>query len=83
MEDKIINLLLNNGYTEIAGSSNIIDYRTFIKKGADSVCFNKKEVILVNSIVGDWLHLPYNYYALLGALMHHRELFVSDYGLFI
>lgn len=72
---KIIRFLKSNGYEEETEKGS--DYRSFHKKNASSIDINKNEIVLIGDR-GDWLHIPVNYYALLGALIHHRQL-ACDY----
>jgi len=67
----IIDFLIANGYQEDTEPNS--GYRTFYKDGVSIIDINEKEIVLVGS-AGDWLHLPMNYYALLGALISNREL---------
>ena len=75
MTHKIIEFLKSNGYKE--ESEKGADYRTFFKEGVSTIDINKDEIVLIGE-QGDWLHLPVNYYSLLGALIHHRQL-ACDY----
>lgn len=72
---KIITFLEKNGYKEDSDACS--EYRAFNKSNASSVDINNREIVLVGER-GDWLHLPLNYYALVGALIHHRQL-ACDY----
>jgi len=64
--EKIIEFLKLNGYKET-------DSDTFEKDGVSQIDISQKEIILSDE--GEtWLHLPVNLYALIGALIHHRQL---------
>lgn len=71
---RIIDFLLRNGYKE--DSSVDEDYKTFFKEGVSAIDINNEEIVLIGE-EGDWLHLPVNYYALLGALLEFREIAVD------
>lgn len=62
-------LLKTLGFTGIPKLKND-DYKSYIKQGSIGVDINKAEIVLVGEF-GDFLQLPVNYYALLGALMHY------------
>lgn len=68
---KIIKFLLLNGYVEDSEKGS--EYRSFYKNGLSTIDINEKEVVLVIDY-SDWLHLPVNIYAVIGALIHFREL---------
>ena len=68
---KIISFLTRNGYKE--DSENVAEYRSFFKDDLCSIDINKNEIVFIGE-EGDWLHIPLNYYALIGALLHHRQL---------
>jgi len=74
---KIITFLKANNYNEEEIDS---DYISFFKSACSSVDICKEEIVLIGE-EGDWLHLPVNFYALLGALIHHREL-ACDYKIY-
>jgi hypothetical protein len=72
---KVIDFLKSNGYTEDTEKGS--EYRSFFKNGLSSIDVNNDEIVFIGD-EGDWLHIPLNYYALIGALLHHREL-ASNY----
>jgi hypothetical protein len=71
---KIIEFLRLNGYTEDTEKES--GYRSFYKEGVSTIDVNKNEIVLVGES-GDWLQLPFNIYALIGALIHHRQIAVD------
>jgi hypothetical protein len=60
-------------YSSEAGS----EYKHFYKDGCIGVDVSDKEIVFIGEN-GDFLHLPVNYYALLGALMDQRQI-ACDY----
>jgi hypothetical protein len=73
--NKIIDFIKSNGYKEETEKNS--EYRSFFKEGVSSIDISNDEIVLIGE-QGDWLHLPINYYSLLGALIHHRQL-ACDY----
>lgn len=67
----IIEFLLKNRYKE--DTEKGAEYRSFFKDGLSSIDINSDEIVFIGE-EGDWLHIPVNYYALIGALLHHRQL---------
>lgn len=67
----IIEFLLKNGYKEDIEKG--AEYRSFFKNGLSSIDVNNDEIVFIGE-EGDWLHIPANYYALIGALLHHRQM---------
>ena len=67
----IIDFLIKNGYKE--DTEEGAEYRSFFKDGLSSIDVNSDEIVFIGE-EGDWLHIPVNYYALIGALLHHRQL---------
>lgn len=61
---KLLRILGYNGERKLKND----DYKSYIKQGSIGVDINKTEIVLVCEF-GDFLHLPVNYYALLGALI--------------
>lgn len=49
------------------------EYLTCYKDGYYSVDLNENEIVIIADI-GDILHLPMNYYALVGALIEFRQI---------
>ena len=68
--ERIIEFLTKNGYKE---DETVGEYRSFFKDNLSSIDINKDEIVFIGE-EGDWLHIPLNYYALIGALLHHRQL---------
>ncbi len=71
---RISKFLLDNGYKE--DFDNESEMITFHKEGVSSIDFNEEEIVLIGE-QGDWLHLPLSMYALLGALLHFRQLAID------
>ena len=46
------------------------------KEGLCSIDFDVDEIVLLDD-TGDFLHLPMNYYALVGALIEYRQLAIN------
>ena len=69
MKEKITKFLELNGW-EYLGME---DYISYGKDGYLGVDFDDNEIVLIGD-VGDILHLPINYYALVGALIEYRQL---------
>jgi hypothetical protein len=69
--ERIIEFLTKNGYKE--ETERGAEYRSFFKDGLSSIDVNNDEIVFIGD-KGDWLHIPVNYYALIGALLHHRQL---------
>ena len=71
--EKCKNFLENNGWEkqkeEVYGS----DHDTFIKDGCVAIDMNKDEIVFVGG-EGDFLHLPVNHFALIGALICYHQL---------
>jgi hypothetical protein len=74
--NKITSFLINNGFKE--EKENDPDYRLFLKDGCIGISLDmeEKEIVLLNDH-GDFLHLPFNYFALLGALFHYRQIAID------
>lgn len=71
---KITDFLIKNGYKE--DSENGAEYKSFFKNGLSSIDVNDDEIVFIGE-EGDWLHIPSNYYALIGALVHYRQMSFS------
>lgn len=69
--ERIIEFLIKNGYKE--DTEKGAEYRSFYKDRLSSIDVTKDEIVFIGE-EGDWLHVPVNYYALIGALLHHRQL---------
>lgn len=67
----IIDFLTKNGYKE--DTEKGAEYRSFFKDGLSSIDVNGDEIVFIGE-EGDWLHIPVNYYALIGALLYYRQL---------
>ena len=49
------------------------DYISFCKDGSIGIDINEKEIVFIGE-AGDFLHLPVNKFALIGALIEYRQL---------
>lgn len=67
----IMNFLEKNGYKSCTEDDS--EYISYFKEGVSNIDINTEEIVLIGER-GDWLHLPYNFYALVGALVYHRQL---------
>jgi len=65
--------LRQNGWKIDGHASKGTGYTTYVNGSLCAVDINDEEVVLVDD-TGDYLHLPLNYYALVGALIEHRQL---------
>ena len=77
VKEKCIKFLIMNGYiysNEI--DTDITTYTTYTKVGACAIDIDEDEIVLIDD-TGDFLHLPLNYYALIGALIEHRQIAVD------
>lgn len=72
--ERIIEFLIKNGYKE--DTEKGAEYRSFFKEGLSSINVSS-DVIVFAGEEGDWLHIPVNYYALMGALFHNRQLAID------
>lgn len=71
MRHRCIDFLILNGWKMAEDCGEEFD--SFYKDGHIGVDISRDEIVFVSDI-GDILHLPMNYYALLGALLEYREL---------
>jgi hypothetical protein len=71
MKEKCIDFLKANGWKEDSEPES--DYRSFYKKNVNAIDVSDDEIVLLDD-TGDYLHLPVNYYALIGALIHHSQI---------
>lgn len=71
---KIDSFLLINGWD--FDNTDEWGYAVYKKRGLSGICVGIPEEgcndIVFVSDEGDWLHIPRNIYALIGALLHHR-----------
>lgn len=68
---EIIKFLALNGYVEDSEKGSV--YRSFFKEGVSSIDVNDSEIVFIGES-GDWLNIPMNLYALIGALIHYKEI---------
>ena len=72
MYNRCVHFLERNGW-----SANVepgpSEYLSLEKDECIAVDINKKEIVLLDD-TGDFLHLPVNYYALVGALFEYRQI---------
>jgi len=68
--------LVENGWALEPESTFGSDYTAFYKEGLVTVDINSSEIVLVGEI-GDFCHLPVDYYTLIGALMEYRQIAVN------
>lgn len=68
MREKIATFLINNGFNEDTekGAEN----RSFFKDGLSSIDIGDEITFIGDG--GDWLNIPLDYYAIIGALLHYR-----------
>lgn len=74
MKEQIIPFLKKNGYKEESDKGG--EYRSFFKGDLCAIDIGVDEIVFIDD-TGDFLHLPLNYYALIGALIHFRQLSVN------
>ena len=65
-----------NGWIQQNNDYDEADFITYNKDDSVSVDINDEEIVFVSDI-GDILHLPCNYYALVGALMELRQICIA------
>jgi len=73
-KDKVIDFLIKNGYTEDSEENS--EYRSFYKDSLCSIDVGNDEIVFIGE-EGDCLTIPLNWYALLGALLHNRQLAIN------
>ena len=70
--EKCVKLLEANGYKIRTNTDGVFCYTPVSAKCSDvEIC--PDEIVFVGDN-GDWLHIPVNYYALIGALIHFSQL---------
>lgn len=74
-DSRIIEFLLKNGYTQDSDDVNY-EYISFNKSGVSSIHISEDDIVFVDNS-GDWLHIPLNYYALIGALIDFRQIAIN------
>lgn len=72
---EVIEFLEKNGYVEDKDNEDP-EYRAFHKEGVSAIDINGREIVFIGE-TGDWLRIPCNRWALLGALIHYRQLSVD------
>jgi hypothetical protein len=73
--EKCINFLKNNGYKRLnLEAESGSEYQSFIhKKNISDIDISENEIVFINDN-GDWLHIPCNYFALIGACIHYSQI---------
>jgi hypothetical protein len=73
--EKCISFLENNGYKKIdLEASSGSDYQSFVhKSNISDIDVGENEIVFIND-EGDWLHIPCNYFALIGACIHYSQI---------
>ena len=77
--DKCIKFLKDNGYIKLHDNLNDCEeYQTMCKDNNEvmGIDLNEDEIVFISD-EGDWLHIPCNYYALIGACIHYSQLGVG------
>lgn len=73
---RVQDFLILNGW--IFDNDDSGDYQVYVKPGLSDICVGIPEEgcddIVFVSDEGDWLNIPRNIYALIGALLHNRML---------
>ncbi len=71
--------LVNNGFKEKPFKEDTREGWQFrySKQGMPDIEVETDEIVFISD-VGDWLHIPLNLFALIGALMHYRMI-ATDY----
>jgi hypothetical protein len=72
--EKIIDFLIKNDYKEDSEKGS--EYRSFYKSDLYSIDVGNKEIVFISEN-GDFLHIPINYYALIGVLIHYRQIAIA------
>ena len=71
-KDRCIICLEQNGWKcDIDDATD--DYTSYYKDGCIGVDFDNEEMVFISDI-GDFLHVPINYYTLIGVLMEYRQI---------
>jgi hypothetical protein len=72
-KEKCIKFLIDNGYKEVCnGEHHGIKSFEPPYDYLSNIDIDESTIVFINGD-GDWLHININYYALLGALIHHRQ----------
>jgi len=69
---KCKDFLLNNGYTEYISDPAYLSFE-HISKSVSLIDILEEEIVFISD-EGDWLHIPINYYALIGSLIHFSQI---------
>jgi hypothetical protein len=82
--DKCIKFLEANGYINVTDGFSEEGYKSMYKENADvsAIDLNDDEIVFLSD-AGDWLHIPCNYYALIGAMIQFRQIDVGFARLYI
>lgn len=73
-KDRIVDFLLKNNYSKNGDLGD--EYMSFEKMGVSSIHISSNEIVFVDE-TGDWLYIPLNYYALIGALIEFRQIAIN------
>lgn len=75
MKEKIIQFLIANGYSKVNDYES--EYQGFFKNNKlMQVDINNNEIVLLAD-EGDICHIPLNYFALIGMLIHYRQIAID------
>ena len=76
--DRCIEFLEKNDYIKMYSDDSKEEYQTLYQDNGNisSIDLNEDEIVFVDGS-GDWLYLPCNYYALIGALLHFSQISVG------
>lgn len=74
-KSKCVQFLFDNGWERDAPNDEYV-HLAYPNSGRISIDVNEKEIVFINDN-GDFLHLPCNIYALIGGLLHFRQLPVN------
>jgi len=74
MKKKCIKFLEDNGWEKIHEDKEMMSFTAGMSK--INVDITDKEIVFIDD-TGDFLNLPLNLYALIGALFHYRQISVN------
>ena len=76
--DRCIEFLEKNDYIKMYSDDSKEEYQTLYWDNGNisSIDLFEDEIVFVDGS-GDWLHLPCNYYALIGALLHFSQISIG------
>lgn len=73
---RCIKFLESNGWAANYEPENEDEFLSLMKDECIGIDINKYEIVLIDG-TGDFLHLPLNYYALVGALIEYRQIAIN------